>query len=98
MNEIGGNYVVIATKVDKLPAHEAEASLRRLQEAMDLPPEMPIRFSAVTGEGKRQVWHAIKDGLLDRGLYAIDGSDGTDDAYEEDDDDEEDVHEDSGFP
>eukprot|EP01033_Poteriospumella_lacustris_P013776 gene13776-9865_t len=53
LNEIGGNYVVVATKVDKLSPNEVDASMRRLQEAMHLPPEMPVRFSAVTGEGKR---------------------------------------------
>lgn len=57
--------------------------MRRLQEAMNLPPEMPVRFSAVTGEGKRQVWHAIKDGLLDQGLYLMEDDD---DGYDDDND------------
>lgn len=60
--------------------------MRRLQEAMHLPPEMPVRFSAVTGEGKRHVWHAIQDGLLDRGLYM--------DTASEDDSDSDNDHDD----
>lgn len=60
--------------------------MQRLQEAMHLPPEMPVRFSAVTGEGKRHVWHAIQDGLLDRGLYM--------DTASEDDSDSDNDHDD----
>lgn len=69
--------------------------MRRLQEAMHLPPEMPVRFSAVTGEGKRHVWHAIQDGLLDRGLYMDTASeDDSDSDHDDDNDHDHDDHDD----
>lgn len=51
---------------------------------------MPIAFSAETGEGKREVWRTIKDGLLNRGYY-----DFVEEEDEDEDDDGEEGHEDN---
>lgn len=84
LDEVGGNYLIVATKVDKLSKAELETSLKRLHDAFGLPPEIPIcRFSSITGEGKKQLWHQIKDAMLDEGIFA----------YEADDYDDEDENE-----
>lgn len=56
---------------------------------------MPIRFSAVTGEGKRPVWHAIKDAMLDEGIYAYEGAEEEEEEDYDDEDEEDDNDEDS---
>ncbi len=76
--------MIVATKVDKLSKSELETSLKRLHDAFGLPPEIPIfRFSSITGEGKKQLWHQIKDAILDEGIFAYDSDD-----YDDDDEDE----------
>ncbi len=51
----GRNYLVIATKFDKLNQSEQERGLRALrQEGVE-----PLPFSAVTGRGVREIWQAI---------------------------------------
>jgi len=54
-------YLVVATKFDKLRTqrerNQAVAALRRhLPEGSE-----PVLFSAVTGQGVKQVWHAIRE-------------------------------------
>jgi GTP-binding protein len=51
----GRNYLVIATKIDKLNQSEQERSFRALRkEGVE-----PLLFSAVTGRGVREIWQAI---------------------------------------
>ena len=51
----GRNYLVIATKFDKLNQSEQERGLRAIrQEGVE-----PLPFSAVTGRGVREIWQAI---------------------------------------
>ena len=51
----GREYLVIATKIDKLSQSEQERGLRALrQEGVE-----PLPFSAVTGRGVREIWQAI---------------------------------------
>jgi GTP-binding protein len=71
LNDVGGNFLVIATKVDKLNKNELDASIQNLRMVLELPLDMPIlRFSAVTGEGTKQIWHHIKDAMLDDGIFS----------------------------
>lgn len=35
-------------------------NIKRLQEAYELPPGMPVHFSSVTGVGKKEVWASIR--------------------------------------
>ena len=51
----GRQYLVIATKTDKLNRSEQEHGLRAIrQEGME-----PLPFSALTGRGVREIWQAI---------------------------------------
>jgi GTP-binding protein len=51
----GRNYLVVATKTDKLNQSEEERGLRAIrQEGVE-----PLPFSALTGRGVREIWQAI---------------------------------------
>lgn len=39
---------------------ESVLNIQRLQEAYDLPPGLPVSFSAVTGQGKKELWAYIR--------------------------------------
>ncbi|MGQ9823774.1 MAG: ribosome biogenesis GTP-binding protein YihA/YsxC [Desulfotomaculales bacterium] len=52
---------VVATKADKISRGEGQRQLALIKEALRLPAEVPlIRFSAVTGEGKKELWQIIE--------------------------------------
>jgi GTP-binding protein len=51
----GREYLVIATKIDKLNQSEQERGLRALREEG----VEPLTFSAVSGRGVREIWQAI---------------------------------------
>mmetsp|Transcript_28673 Transcript_28673/g.52292 ORF Transcript_28673/g.52292 Transcript_28673/m.52292 type:complete len:362 (+) Transcript_28673:81-1166(+) len=53
--------LVIATKIDKVKDIEREKVLHRLYASLALPEGQPIPFSAVTGEGKMEVWRALAE-------------------------------------
>jgi GTP-binding protein len=54
----GRQYAVVATKFDKLKSHKERASgMARLRRS-PADPE-PIPFSAVTGQGVREIWQTI---------------------------------------
>lgn len=51
-------FLVVATKIDKLnqsELHRGLAAIRRLNDGSE-----PVPFSAVTGQGAREIWQAIK--------------------------------------
>lgn len=82
--------------------NELQKSISALQTAYGLPPSQPIAFSAITGEGRKDVWRVIKDAMLGRGLYdeevLHEGQDeiGGDDEDEDDDYDGSDEYDDEG--
>jgi GTP-binding protein len=52
---------VVATKADKISRGEGQRQLALIKEALRLPADVPlIRFSAVTGEGKKELWQIIE--------------------------------------
>lgn len=51
---------VVATKVDKLKKRERRDQLEAICKEFRLPPDQPVAFSAVTGEGKDEVWRRIE--------------------------------------
>ena len=51
----GRQYLVIATKTDKLNQSEFERGLRAIRKEG----AEPLPFSAVTGRGVREIWQAI---------------------------------------
>jgi GTP-binding protein len=56
------SFVFVLTKIDKISRSQVSVRKRRIREliVMNPCPEM-IPFSAKTGEGKEQIWKAIKD-------------------------------------
>ena len=54
--EMNFKVCVVSTKVDKLKPAEADINVRAIRDAFGLPDGQPVRFSAVTGEGKNDVW------------------------------------------
>ena len=50
-------YMVIATKIDKLNRKLQERGLAAIRQ--QLPDGAPVPFSAVTGQGAREIWQAI---------------------------------------
>ncbi|CAM9401690.1 unnamed protein product [Ectocarpus sp. 12 AP-2014] len=52
--------LLVATKVDKLNTMESVVNIKRLQEAFELPPGLPVSFSAITGQGKKEIWSYIR--------------------------------------
>jgi len=49
--------LIVATKIDKLNARERNRGLAAIAAQMN--GEQPVPFSAVTGEGVREIWQAI---------------------------------------
>ncbi len=47
----------VATKIDRLPRSSAYAAVKKLDKALGLP---VLPFSSVTGEGRRELWQAIR--------------------------------------
>lgn len=62
MDDIGVPVVVVATKVDKLKPHEVCKALEALAAGLGVAHIEP--FSAVTGQGRRELWRLIKDGIV----------------------------------
>lgn len=64
LQSIGREPLVVATKVDKLKPSERVRTLRRLREELLLSDEQPmIPYSAVTGEGRQEVWASLRERL-----------------------------------
>jgi GTP-binding protein len=55
LEERGRQYVVVATKIDKLNQSDEERGLRAIRQGG----VEPLPFSAVTGRGMREIWQAI---------------------------------------
>jgi GTP-binding protein len=62
LEEQGREYLVIATKTDKLNRNELERGLRAIREEG----VEPLPFSALTGRGVREIWQAIAKTLQAR--------------------------------
>lgn len=61
---IGRPALIVLTKADKVPPGQRRAMRERAALAMGLAdPPTPIAFSAVTGEGVRELWAALAEGL-----------------------------------
>ncbi len=57
----GRNYLVVATKCDRLSANKLNASLRSLR--TDLGVDKILPFSAKTGDGRAELWKEIRSTL-----------------------------------
>ena len=61
--EEGIDCIVVATKVDQIPKTEVNKALDLLRSAFQLPQGQPIPFSSFTGEGRKEVWRAMRDAI-----------------------------------
>ena len=52
-------YLVVATKFDKLNQKERHAALKGLRAELQSASLEPVPFSAVTGQGVRELWQTI---------------------------------------
>jgi len=56
--------LLVATKIDKLKQSERRRNLEQITETLELPEDaVLVPFSAVTGEGKRELWQIIEEQL-----------------------------------
>ncbi len=65
---IGSIYFCCGTQYStllKVERVEWEQRSNELRVAFDLPDEMPILFSSMTGEGKREIWKYIQEAISD---------------------------------
>ena len=51
--------LIVMTKADKLSKYKMAQAMRQTAEALSLDPEQICTFSALTGDGKRQLWQKI---------------------------------------
>jgi len=54
------NFLVVMTKVDKVSRNEADKHKRELKNSFGLTEDKIIPFSAVTGEGRNEIWKKIE--------------------------------------
>lgn len=59
----GLQYIVVATKIDKLGKNEARAAMNKYRRELDLEEDQMIGFSSLTAEGRRDLWWKIRAGL-----------------------------------
>jgi GTP-binding protein len=60
--------LVVATKADKLKQSERKPNLKAIQETLRLDSDaLILPFSAVTGEGRKDLWEVIEDLLKESG-------------------------------
>lgn len=53
--------LIVATKYDKVKKNERAKSINRMTSALHLhPDDLIVPFSAITGEGKEEVWNILK--------------------------------------
>ena len=58
------NVLVVATKIDKLASGaDLIQKLDAFNQAYELPPDQPLYFSAVTRQGRNDLWAAINDAI-----------------------------------
>ncbi len=62
LQHFGLSFLVVNTKVDKLSANERSRSLKRAQQVLTT--ERIVPYSAVTGEGIKQLWDEIRASLI----------------------------------
>ena len=62
LDDMGRQYLVIATKTDKLNQSEESRGMRAIREEG----VEPLPFSAITGRGVREIWQAIATTLQPR--------------------------------
>jgi GTP-binding protein len=52
-------FIIVLTKADKVSKSRAKVCMASIRKDMEMPVEGVILFSALTGEGRREIWKAI---------------------------------------
>ncbi len=68
LNASGRDFILIATKSDRLSNNQLSNALRRLAEAYPAAPVIP--FSAKTGAGRDEVWNKIRKAVAEFPVHA----------------------------
>ena len=55
----GRDFIIVLTKADKVSKSEAKVRLAGILKDTEMPLEGVVLFSALTGEGRREIWKAI---------------------------------------
>jgi GTP-binding protein len=73
LRHVDRNFLVVATKADRISANQLRTSLRKLSEKLDVLPDRVIPFSAKARMGHNELWKAIKAaaGVEDPGQHDI---------------------------
>jgi len=54
----GREFIVVATKADRLSGNKVRSALKKLEQELDASPILP--YSSKTGDGKAELWRAIR--------------------------------------
>ena len=88
LREEGLQYLLVATKMDKMKKNEAAVAIKAYKRALQLDDDQIIGFSAVTGEGRRLLWGKIRDGITGTVSKAFEDTENEDDFDDESEYDE----------
>jgi len=60
LQHMGRNFIIAATKADRVSANQRRTSLQKLSENLELPAEQIIPFSAKARIGQDEIWRVIR--------------------------------------
>jgi GTP-binding protein len=72
MRHVDRNFLIVATKADRISGNQLRTSLNKLSEALGVPPEQIIPYSSKARAGYDELWKAIK------AAARVDGTSGQD--------------------
>ncbi len=61
MRHIGRNFLLVATKADRLSRNQLQSSTHKLSDQLEVPTDQIISFSAKARTGYDELWKAIKE-------------------------------------
>jgi len=60
LNDHERGVLIVATKMDKVPKHKRKAAVNKLSKALGLSSACVFPFSALSGDGRADLWDALK--------------------------------------
>jgi GTP-binding protein len=60
LRHVDRNFLIVATKADRISGNQLRTSLKRLSEALSVPPERIIPYSAKARMGYEELWKAMR--------------------------------------
>ena len=61
LRHVDRNFLIVATKADRISGNQLRTSLKRLSEALSIPPEKIIPYSAKARMGYEELWKAMRE-------------------------------------